>query len=423
MYILISVLISLIPIYFFFSKLIEDSIKKKFDISDYGFLRNPSVKKLPLKFKDFFKVIENINNPDCVKFRKLVNNLPVYHRLTIIELFDDLSRDELKLIYTIFTFICQKYIRGLGKLNQIDTLPYTIGAIWHYSANKLEIQPTTTYTALILNNWYFNGPEELENIEPLFNITNDKNEIGFYKIHMYCEYLGSKIVNGMCKKYTDAGLTKFLEQYAQDLFEIKDYISKMKDFCDHEIFWTKIRIFLSGYDRPSHGIPDGLKIQGTNIVLKYSGGSGSSSVLFQSFDKYLGIKHSTHSSDFMKRMEEQMLPTHRNFLEYIEKNSIKNQVLKSKSKKLKEAYNKCHNAFDAFRTMHISLVHVYITKYNQMIKDAKETGDIETLKKLTDNDVTDGNGTGGIGRDSEPDAAEKELVAIKSSVKKNKILF
>ncbi|XP_065375197.1 indoleamine 2,3-dioxygenase 2 isoform X6 [Macaca fascicularis] len=134
-----------------------------------------------------------------------------------------------------------------------------------------------------------------------------------------------------------------------------------QDHVDPDIFYSVIRIFLSGWkDNPA--MPAGLMYEGVSKEpLKYSGGSAAQSTVLHAFDEFLGIRHSKESADFLYRMRDYMPPSHKAFIEDIHSApSLRDYVLSSGQDHLLTAYNQCVQALVDLRSYHITMVTRYL---------------------------------------------------------------
>jgi hypothetical protein len=93
----------------------------------------------------------------------------------------------------------------------------------------------------------------------------------------------------------------------------------MHEGCHPFIFYHRVRPFLSAW-KENPTLPDGVLYKGVSEEpKKYYGGSAAQSSLIPFLDISLGISHAhTESNGFLRAMREYMLPTHRDFLSYLE---------------------------------------------------------------------------------------------------------
>ncbi|NXV80103.1 I23O2 dioxygenase, partial [Atlantisia rogersi] len=157
-------------------------------------------------------------------------------------------------------------------------------------------------------------------------------------------------------------LHKALQELAEAIRDMSQALKRMHDHVDPAVFYTVIRIFLSGWkDNPA--MPDGLIYEGvSDQPMAYSGGSAAQSTILHAFDEFLGIQHSKESTAFLHRMRNYMPPAHRAFVEEIGRApSLKQHVLSSGDGRLCTAFNQCISELADFRSYHITIVTKYIT--------------------------------------------------------------
>lgn len=375
----------------------------------YGFLANHSELVLPAHFyAEFSHIIDGLKLSNGHQFRKLIDDMhdsrkPIDYYKKMIELVDE--RGGLQYVYSVFTFICQKYVRCLGKDDQIHILPYQIGIIWHISAQKLGLPEATTYASVVLYNWrsLVDDPKTIDDIEVTHTITQTDDEAWFYKIHMAIELSGSEILQMLTKWNTivknEDIMFKLLTMFHQFLENGIILLHQMKKHCRPDFFWGQIRIYLAGYDDVTM-FPNGLGIENTDIKIKWAGGSGAQSTLLQMTDAVFGVKHDVaHAGEFLQRMRSYMPPKDRDFLLMLEANgSIEKYVKRFNNSDLTELYNKCISELNKFRQTHISIVHTYvwnfIKKRNELIADGK----IDEADEINGNNVSFDGGSGSLGK-------------------------
>lgn len=375
----------------------------------YGFLTDPNILKLPESVNiEFSKIIDSLKLKDGNHFRKVVDDMKItrktkkYYRDLIYSLKNE---GELKYIYSLFTFICQKYVRCLGKDNQMDVLPYHIGLLWHYSAERLGLPEATTYSTVVLNNWtpLVEDPKTIEDISVINTITQTTDEEWFYKIHIAIELMGSSVLKKLMQWDNN---TKSVESIANLLNDFHDFlkkstrlVKKMREKCDPHFFWNEIRIFLAGYDDVSM-FPNGLMIEGTQIVIKWAGGSGAQSTLLQMTDSVFGVKHDVkHAGEFLQKMRSYMPPSDRKFLLELEKNgSIESHVKKFNDPALNNLFQICLNDLKKFRQTHLNIVHTYVWDFIKKARESIENGDHQEAAIIMGNNVNSDGGSGSLGK-------------------------
>lgn len=336
------------------------------DISEWGFLSNPNNNtiKLPSQFDEYSHIINSIESHDGEFFRQQVNsienglNQDIYSSKV-----DNLTNDELKKVYLIFTFIAQKYTKCLN--NKLDEIPYEIGLPWYHSATKLGLPCVLTYAASILYNCKL---DENGNLATIYSISGTPDELHFYKVHITLENTCKNLI-AILSEYienpNDIGISlRLLTATRETIENITKILHTMYEECEPEKFWRQVRLYLSGYTK-DHGFPNGLKVKGTNLTFNFGGGSAAQSSLIQLMDIILSIDHeSEHGKKFLLEQREYMPLAHRNFLEYVQThfNMYPLKNLTNNAEILKE-YNLTITSLRSFRQAHYQLVHNYIVKF------------------------------------------------------------
>ena len=387
----------------------SSSFYETYDISEtFGFLTDTRTicPNLPAEFDIFKDIIQHINEPDGHKFRQLVDALSTlgHPPSFYIDLVTYQPERIQKILYSVFTFIVQKYIRCLGKEGQVDYISYEIGLIWYHTAKTFDLPTVTSYSALVLWNWRLRDPTKtpsLTNFDVIHAITGLPDEEWFYKIHMQIEYLGAKLLKDMHDIHettrTIDNTIAFMHRFSATMEMIRQTIGQMREGCTPDNYWNHVRIFLGGYTK-ENGLPDGLHIKGTNIKnIKFGGGSAAQSTLIQAFDEFIGIEHpAEHALSFLRQQRAYMPEKHVRYLERLGSNpTLKAIVNKYDNPKLTEEFNAVVKTFTKFRATHYALVHEYVIKFLQEAKIAETLGDEEQARQIKKNNLYGGKGTGG----------------------------
>lgn len=382
---------------------------ESFDLSPrWGFLTDAATLEAPLpaSFDMFTEIITNLESPDGVQYRALVDNLSTlgHDQDFYIQLATSQPREMQKKIYSLFTFMVQKYIRCLGKDYQVETIPYELGLIWHHCAITFNLPTVTTYAALVLSNWRVTDnelPPSMENFSSIHAISGTPDENWFYRIHVAIEYTGGQVLKEMFDieetTATTASTKEFLLKMQQVLLDIAVLLTRMREGCEPKKYWNEVRIFLGGYTA-ANGMPNGINIRDTDIKdIKFGGGSGAQSSLIQALDQFLGVEHPTdHAREFLRQQRTYMPEKHAEFLAQLAAHpSIKTIVQKYDDAEVTAQYNAVMTAFGKFRAAHYGIVHEYVVKFTAAAKEAHAGGDYASAALINKNNIFGEGGTGG----------------------------
>lgn len=339
-----------------------------YDISDeFGFMS--IMYMLPSKFDIFNTIIKAMDDTNITgdEFRQIVDefcNNKEYTDEYFNTITDNLSYNELKSVYCVFGFMCQKYERCCGIDNLLKVIPYRIGIIWHNSSLKLGLETVPTYSSLILYNWRWQN----NTISPIFNLSLTPDEAHFYNIHQRIEFAGVKLINKTVELINFGHDINFMYDYLNILNEtfinITEILRDMKTSCNSNTFFNIIRNYITGYNNTDY-YSNGISIENTNINFKYSGGSGAQSPIMALIEVLFKIDYGhKHISDFMNNSLNSISEKHKQFINIVSKNnSIKEIVLKYNDINLKKLYNKVIDSFAKFRSRHIKIVGEYVHRF------------------------------------------------------------
>jgi indoleamine 2,3-dioxygenase len=187
-----------------------------------------------------------------------------------------------------------------------------------------------------------------------------------------------------------AGLTEVLLGIRDVVDKVTDAFLDVERWCDHYVFYHRIRPFLTGWSAP------GLRFEGVDREpLVLAGGSAAQSSLIQAFDAGLDIPHPHGmTAGFLTGMRAYMPAPHRRFLEDLEAGpSVRECVERNRGThpRLGDAYNAAVDALVRLRAQHIGITGRYIKRFQSDQETAKGTGgsDFVAFLKKSREETTD----------------------------------
>jgi hypothetical protein len=291
------------------------------------------------------------------------------------------------------TFVSTKYIWADPNA-VVRILPKYLGWLWFASAEYIKVVPAVTHLAVNICNW-----KKIDESKPGYELDNldvdyttlshdpeaEASEKWFYNVHNCFELncgasLGTvrnilKLIN-QCDLSTlekDARLIENMNDLSSTITIGKDIIARMKEGCDKDAFFFKLRNFLSG----SSKIEGGLQLfNGSEYVtISYQGGSAAQSTLIQLWDLVIEVQHEHHAKEFLINMRNYMPLEHREVIEKYENNgsrpvgpTLSQYVGTCGNRDVQIAYNQCVDSLKKFRQVHYGLVHYYIVSFVSELK-------------------------------------------------------
>lgn len=298
--------------------------------------------------------------------------------------------------------------------------------IWIELGELLGVPPVATYAATVLFNLkpqsVANEQErEPEDFEIEFTFTGTEDEKWFYAISAAIDVRSSSII-----KIIDSVLTQenydddndwFAEKLENEIKIITRILQRMYERCRPEIFYNKIRMYLSGWLNDREIGPDGLIYQLTTsntkenadtsakfVQFKLAGGSAAQNPTIQLLDVILGVKHGNNPDNLMiaefkccdygsggggcpsrpqhhehvnvnylNAMRTYMPKEHRDYLNELGEKLQSNFYFNEKFKKT-DGYKKCVKALIEFRSEHIKMVTHYIICQKKVEERVQGTG-------------------------------------------------
>ncbi|XP_040507474.1 indoleamine 2,3-dioxygenase 2 isoform X1 [Gallus gallus] len=280
------------------------------------------------------------------------------------------GREELHLAHLVLSFLTMGYVWQEGEEGTMKVLPCNLAVPFWEVSQTLGLPPILTHADFVLANWRRkdpSGPLEIENLEPIISLPGGESLRGFILVTLLVEKAALPGIKATIqavhalRHLDDELLHRALQGLSAAIGDMDKALQQMHDYVDPAVFYTVIRIFLSGW-RDNAAMPHGLLYEGVSEQpMAFSGGSAAQSSVLHAFDELLGIQHSQESTAFLHRMRDYMPPPHRAFIRDISRApSLRQHILSSADPQLREAFNHCVTALADFRSHHIAIVSKYI---------------------------------------------------------------
>ncbi|XP_057898294.1 indoleamine 2,3-dioxygenase 2-like [Melospiza georgiana] len=337
------------------------------------------------------------------------------------------GREELHLAHLVLSFITMGYVWQEGEEGTVQVLPRNLAVPFWEVSQALGLPPILSHADFVLANWRRKDPSG--NLDTIITLPGGESLRGFILVTLLVEKAavpGIKAIPqalGATLQGDEESLHRALEELAGAIEAMREALRRMHDYVDPEVFYSVIRIFLSGklpepeqevqpgratcpstmlgahqgvemaentlqnliskfisylrkadmaaLEKEIHGpgswkdnpaMAHGLVYEGVSAeALAFSGGSAAQSTVLHAFDELLGICHRQDCAAFLLRMREYMPPAHRAFVEQIRGAlSPRHLVLSSGNARLRAAFNRCVSALAELRSYHITIVTKYI---------------------------------------------------------------
>ncbi|NXA06841.1 I23O2 dioxygenase, partial [Sapayoa aenigma] len=334
----------------------------RFQVSEeFGFLLPHPLTELPAPYSPWMEVAHEL--PLLIKSHQLRSRVHQIPQLSTRHL---QGREELHLAHLVLSFITMGYVWQEGEEGTVQVLPRNLAVPYWEVSKALGLPPILSHADFVLANWRRKDPNG--NLDTIIALPGGESLRGFILVTLLVEKAAVPGIKAIiCALHAilqrdETTLHRALEELAGAIEAMTKALRQMHDHVDPAVFYTVIRIFLSGWkDNPA--MPEGLIYEGVSEEpMAYSGGSAAQSTVLHAFDELLGIRHSEDSTAFLHRMRDYMPPPHRAFVEEIHRApSLKQHVLSSRDKRLCAAFNRCVSVLTDFRSYHITIVTKYIT--------------------------------------------------------------
>ncbi|NWS86686.1 I23O2 dioxygenase, partial [Toxostoma redivivum] len=338
----------------------------RFQVSEeFGFLLPDPLTELPAPYSPWMDLAQEL--PQLISSHQLRSRVQQMPQLSTQHL---RGREELHLAHLVLSFITMGYVWQEGEEGTVQVLPRNLAVPYWEVSQALGLPPILSHADFVLANWRRkdpNGPLEIENLDTIITLPGGESLRGFILVTLLVEKAavpGIKAIVqalGAVLQRDEESLHRALQELAGAIRAMSEALRRMHDYVDPQVFYSVIRIFLSGWkDNPA--MPHGLIYEGVSPEpLAFSGGSAAQSSVLHAFDELLGICHRQDTAAFLHRMRDYMPPPHRAFVRELRgAGSVRRCVLASGDSRLRAAFNRCVCALTDFRSQHIAIVTKYI---------------------------------------------------------------
>lgn len=346
-----------------------------FDISPYnGFLPSQDPLAVLPPTLDFLDDFGN-NLPELIESRQILTKarlLPI----PPLDYFSLLNHRELQLTWIRYAFIQSAYVHSqTGSAASNSICPSIARPVWAIS-KLLSKPPILSYDAYVLNNWQRKDPVgniSVDNLELIQTFIRDSDQSWFNLIHVDIESRFS------LKNLWDAnlsvhyGLGNLLDYFLPKVNEsIKEMITTMKRMPEGTSpdTYHKIRPWIMPFKKV---IYEGVSEFNGQLQL-FRGQTGAQTSIFQSLEAGLQMPKLSDNSlaVHLMDMRNYMPLKHRQFIEYLEKNSKVRDFIISSAPHLIDLYDECVLNILTFLSIHLGYAFFYI---HQKTNNPRGTGD------------------------------------------------
>ncbi|XP_051038134.1 indoleamine 2,3-dioxygenase 2 [Phodopus roborovskii] len=332
---------------------------------EYGFLLHSPLKELPDQYRPWMEIANKLAH--LIESHQLRDHV---YKMPLLDCRFLTGHREQRLAHLVLAAITMGFVWQEGETQPQKVLPRSLAIPFVEVSRKLGLPPILVHSDLVLTNWTKRNPEgpwEIRNLETIISFPGGESLRAFILVTVLVEKAAAPGIKALVQgveallQQSQDTLLQALKQLRLSIQDVTRALAQMHDYVDPDIFYTVIRIFLSGWkDNPA--MPVGLVYEGVAPEpLRYSGGSAAQSSVLQAFDEFLGIEHCKESVGFLQRMRDYMPPSHKAFLEDLHSSpSLRDYVLTSGAGCCLMAYNQCVEALVELRSYHINMVARYI---------------------------------------------------------------
>jgi len=340
------------------------------------------IEQLPEAFRAWEAIVPDLSA--LIRSRRLRQVLSKIELVRTLDLMATPERERALLLLSVFA---NGWVWG-GDAPEFRIPPQISVPLWDV-ASTLKRPPIVHYASMALNNWRRldrSSPLSMDNATMQVQFLGGVDEDWFFVCSLGVELAGAPllpIVHATALRSQggeEADLCRALEQIAEGLESVLAALARMREWCDPEAYYLRVRPFLAGWPLPGaiyEGVSDEPK--------PYFGGSAGQSSLIQVIDALLGIVHSDRlAGPYLRGIRPYMPWGHRQFVQDVERISRLRERAILGSASLRSGYNCAVEQLLRFRKQHMVLTHEYIVSPSGMRVDEQGTGGTTFVDFLRD---------------------------------------
>ncbi|KAM7028639.1 indoleamine 2,3-dioxygenase 2-like isoform 4-T4 [Acridotheres tristis] len=224
----------------------------RFQVSEeFGFLLPDPLTELPAPYSPWMDLAREL--PQLITGHQLRSRVHQMPQLSTQHL---QGREELHLAHLVLSFITMGYVWQEGEEGTVQVLPRNLAVPYWEVSQALGLPPILSHADFVLANWRRkdpNGPLEIENLDTIITLPGGESLRGFILVTLLVEKAavpGIKAIVqalGATLQRDEESLHRALQELAGAIGAMSQALRRMHDYVDPEVFYSVIRIFLSGH--------------------------------------------------------------------------------------------------------------------------------------------------------------------------------
>lgn len=363
-------------------------LEKGLDLSEFDIHRGFLPKEDPLtELPGHFKFLDDFGRdiPQLIKsgnIIKAVRELPT----ASVHALNSLNRIERDRVMMIYGFGASACVHSTNPAQNLLVRQIAQPLCW--LSDKFGKPPILSYCSYAMNNWKRKDSEkeiDLDNLELIQNFIDLYDEDWFILIHVAIEAKASLVVESAADVVWNVEQDNLNRIFVNlvDIYEsLRDVIKilkRMPEHCSEEVYHREVRPWINRFENVIYeGVDD--------VPRSFKGETGAQSSIVPLLVAAFGIDHKeTGLTQHLEIMRSYMPPAHRNLIQDIAKRSrLREFVLNSNLRALREAYTCCLERIYEFRKIHYEYATSYIHKRTNDPRGTGGTPFMEWLKQLLD---------------------------------------
>ncbi len=269
----------------------------------------------------------------------------------------------------IYSYFASSYVYSKGVVEDpTRTLPQSVAVPLVQLGHAVQRPPILSYSGYVLSNWRRidpSGPIALGNIETIQHFRGGRDEDWFVLVHVDIEARAAGALSGI-QQAAEAAANHDAAALESSLTRVHDSIAgmvasfhRMPEGVDTDIYYWKVRPYIFSFTDIAYEGVTAFKGQPQS----YRGQTGAQSSIVPALVAAFGLQHEQSGlTQHLEIMKDYMPRPHREFIESMRVNGIRDAVIALSRPTLSEVYNTCLDRLLEFRRLHYHYATIYIAK-------------------------------------------------------------
>lgn len=317
------------------------------------------------------------------RIRSELDKLPVYDMSGLEDCY------AIERAFQVYVYFASAYVYATGQ-DSVKRIPASIAIPLVQLAEILKRPPILSYAPYTLANWQKIDPDGelvVDNLQLLHKFIHKRDAEWFTLIHVDIEARAGQGIMAIFKireaiiQDNHLAVIQGLESIHSSLSAMMATLKRMPEHCHPTVYYHEVRPYIMSFtDVVYEGVE---KFKGQ--PQSFAGETGAQSSIIPALIRFMGLSHEGNSmTRYLTVMQEYMPQAHRDFIQGIKPDMLRNYVKDVRKTPLNDAYNHTLQQVLEFRKLHIRYANNYIAKQSSNSVGTGGTEFMTWLQKLID---------------------------------------